>query len=66
MFPLPEDLETAVLAAGQQPKDAFFYVFNRGIANDGEPSFETLDYANVEGKNDDAKMRHGSRSRSAA
>jgi hypothetical protein len=53
VFPIPDALEAEVTTAGKQLKDAFFYVFNRGISDDdGEPIFETLDYAEVEGDGD--------------
>ncbi len=56
VFPLPKDAADAVAAAGMQPKDAFFYIYRRATADDGQPLMETIDYAKVEGSGDDAKV----------
>jgi hypothetical protein len=49
VFPVPDAAKTTAESAGMQAKDAFYYVFGRSTASDGEPLFETVDYANVEG-----------------
>jgi hypothetical protein len=56
VFPLPADVVAATQAAGKLPKDAFFYIYRRSTADEGQPLFETVDYANVEGTDANAKV----------
>lgn len=56
VFPLPNDVGTQAQALGLTPADAFYYVYRRIAGPNGQTLYETIDYAQVEGDGDNAKV----------